>query len=62
MGATRARSASALLIFDNMNVLWKMIIARQTYFKPAPLFNFLNKLNIICYPFLFCPDENNKYI
>nr|AAR37481.1 hypothetical protein MBMO_EBAC750-01B07.23 [uncultured marine bacterium 106] len=62
MGATRARSTSALLIFDKKNVLWRMIITRQTYFKPAPLFKFLNKLNIICYRFLFCQDENNKFI
>jgi len=39
-----------------------MIITRQKYFKPAPLFKFSDKLNIICYPFLFSPDENNKYI
>ena len=25
-------------------------------------FKSLDKLNIFCYPFLFCPSENNKYI
>jgi|TARA_B110000967_G_C18514599_1_gene378033 hypothetical protein len=62
MGATRALSSSAMLIFDKKNVLEIMIITRQKYFKPARLLKYLDKLNITCYPFLFCPDENNKYI
>ena len=34
----------------------------DTGYELLETYKFLDKLNIICYPFLFCPCENNKYI